>query len=206
VRLVLASGSPARQMLLQRLGRPFTTLVPDISERERRGETAAGLAGRLAEAKAEWGAGHFSESALIEEDDLGDAPSQVLVIGSDQTAELDGELLRKPGNARAAAAQLKRASGREVRFHTGLALLNATTGSLRVSVEPFSVVFRDLDKDEIRRYVQADHPFSQVGAFKAESLGISLFTRVSGLDPTALIGLPLIRLTEFLRAEGVRVP
>ena len=193
-------------MLLQRLGLPFTTLVPNISERERRGESPAGLAGRLAEAKADWGAANFSETALFDDGDLGEPSSQVLVIGSDQTAELDGELLRKPGNARSAAAHLKRASGREVRFHTGLALLNATTGSLRVSVEPFSVVFRDLSKQEIKRYVKADRPFSQVGAFKAESLGISLFTRLSGPDPTALIGLPLVRLTEFLRAEGVQVP
>jgi len=206
VRLLLASGSPARHMLLQRLGIPFATLTPNISERERRGETPAGLAGRLAEAKAEWGASHFSKSAFSEEEELSESSSGLLVIGSDQTAELDGELLRKPGNAKAAAAQLKRASGREVRFHTGLALLNATTGSLRISVEPFSVVFRNLDKDEIKRYVRAERPFSQVGAFKAESLGISLFARLSGLDPTALIGLPLIRLTEFLRAEGVRVP
>ena len=206
MKLVLASGSPSRQMLLQRLGLPFTTLVPDISERERRGESPAGLAGRLAEAKAEWGERNYAESALVDEADMDASSSQVLVIGSDQTAELDGELLRKPGNARSAAAQLRRASGREVHFHTGLALLNATSGSLRVSVEPYSVVFRDLSKDEIKRYVQADRPFSQVGAFKAESLGISLFKRMSGLDPTALIGLPLIRLTEFLRAEGVRVP
>ena len=193
-------------MLLQRLGLPFTTLVPNISERERRGETPAGLASRLAEAKAAWGANQFSETALLGEEDIGNDQSDILVIGSDQTAELDGELLRKPGNARSAVAHLKRASGREVRFHTGLALLNATTGSLRVSVEPSSVVFRELSKDEIKRYVQSDRPFSQVGAFKAESLGISLFSRLSGMDPTALIGLPLIRLTEFLRAEGVHVP
>lgn len=187
-------------MLLGRLGLPFEALVPGLSERPRRNESPAGLAGRLAEAKAVWGANNTSN--LDGNGESGD----ILVIGSDQTAELDGELLRKPGDSRTAISQLKRASGREICFYTGVALLNATTNSLRVSVEPFRVVFRKLTEAEIRRYVKAERPFGQVGAFKSESLGISLFDHMSGQDPTALVGLPLIRLTSFLRAEGVEVP
>ena len=197
-------------MLLQRLGLPFETVVPKLSERPRRRETPAGLAGRLSEAKAVWGANNAHDLELFEDDQLDAAgnggSNDILVIGSDQTAELDGELLRKPGDSRSAIAQLKRASGREICFYTGVALLNATTDSLRVSVEPFRVVFRTLTEDEIKRYVKAERPFGQVGAFKAESLGISLFDHMSGFDPTALVGLPLIRLTSFLRAEGVEVP
>ncbi len=192
-------------MLLERLGIDFDTVVPRLSERERRNETPAGLAGRLAEAKAAWGANNFSlpewDAEACEEEYDG-----LLVIGSDQTAELDGELLRKPENARSARAQLKRASGREMSFYSGVALLNTQTNSLRVAVEPFRVTFRQLSKNEIKRYVSAETPYDQVGAFKSESLGISLFERASGFDPTALVGLPLIRLTNFLRAEGIEIP
>lgn len=197
-------------MLLGRLGLPFEKVVPKVSERPKRRESPAGLAGRLSEAKAVWGASNLDELDIFTDNHseaAGHGHSEdILVIGSDQTAELDGELLRKPGDAKSAITQLKRASGREICFYTGVALLNATTNSLRVSVEPFRVVFRKLSKDEIKRYVKADRPFGQVGAFKAESLGISLFDHMSGSDPTALVGLPLIRLTSFLRAEGVEVP
>lgn len=210
LRLVLASGSASRKMLLERLGIEFEVIVPRLSERPRRSETPAGLAGRLAEAKAMWGANNLDKLASSDnrsEHKSGTkADGPVLIIGSDQTAELDGELLRKPGNAHTARAQLKRASGREICFYTGVALFNTRTDSLRVAVEPYRVTFRDLAKDEIKRYVKAEEPFEQVGAFKSESLGITLFERVSGFDPTALVGLPLIRLTQFLQAEGVEIP
>lgn len=197
-------------MLLQRLGIAFEIIVPRLSERPRRNETPAGLAGRLAEAKAMWGANNLAKlESRDENSEQGNATvsdGDTLIIGSDQTAELDGELLRKPGDARSARAQLKRASAREICFYTGVALFNTQTDSLRVSVEPYRVTFRDLSKDEIKRYVKAEQPYEQVGAFKSEALGITLFERVSGFDPTALVGLPLIRLTEFLHAEGVEIP
>ncbi len=196
--------------MLERLGVPFTTLPPKLGERARRNESPASLAGRLAEAKALWGADNLDSVQRLDgatrTANARGTGHRVLVIGSDQTAELDGKLLRKPGDARTASAQLARASGQEMRFHTGIALFNVGTQSLRVAVEPCSVVFRPLSESDIARYVERERPFAQVGAFKSESLGISLFEQFVGSDPTALVGLPLIRLVEFLRAEGMNIP
>lgn len=189
--LVLASTSPYRRQLLERLGLPFTTIAPDADETPRDAEHPAELAGRLASAKA---------CAVVAR-----APN-ALIIGSDQVAECDGLALGKPGDHDRAVAQLTRASGRMVTFHTGLCLLDAASGRLQGEVVPFQVMFRELTRAEIERYVQREQPYDCAGGFKSEGLGIALFERLIGDDPNALIGLPLIRLCRMLAQEGIAVP
>jgi septum formation protein len=189
--LVLGSTSPFRRQLLERLGLPFVTAAPDTDETPRPGESPQALVQRLAEAKARAVAAQFP---------------QALIIGSDQVAVIDGEILGKPGSRERALDQLRRASGRQVVFYTGLCLLNAAGGRAQVVCEPFEVHFRELDDARIGRYLDAEQPFNCAGSFKSEGLGISLFLRLRGDDPNALIGLPLIRLVELLAAEGVVVP
>ena len=128
-----------------------------------------------------------------------------LIIGSDQVAVIDGEILGKPGNHDKAVAQLKTASGRRVTFLTGLCLYNSATGDSQVEVVPFGVVFRELSEAQIENYLQAEQPYNCAGSFKSEAMGIALFERLEGEDPNTLIGLPLIRLVRMLEAEGVRV-
>jgi len=189
--LVLGSTSPFRRALLERLGLPFVTVSPRIDETPLPGESPEALVTRLAEAKARAVAPRYS---------------QALIIGSDQVAVIDGQILGKPGNRERALAQLRRASGREVRFLTGLCLLNAASGRAQVVCEPFHVHFRELDDARIGRYLDAEQPFNCAGSFKSEGLGIALFRRLEGEDPNALIGLPLIRLVDMLAAEGMVVP
>ncbi len=191
MRLVLASTSPFRRTLLERLRLPFETAAPAVEEQPRPGETPAELARRLAEAKARAVAERFSEA---------------LVIGSDQVACLDEEILGKPGDAERAVAQLEAMNGRRVTFHTGLCLVNSRTGRAQVACEDFHVHFRRLSQAQIRRYVEKERPFQCAGSFKSEGYGIVLFRRLEGDDPNALIGLPLIRLVEMLAAEGVELP
>lgn len=188
--LVLASGSPYRKMLLERLGLPFRTRSPEIDETPHPGETPAALAERLARAKAE---------ALLTERDA-------LVIGSDQTVDCRGELAGKPGTRAAAAWQLRNQSGQSVDFHTGLCLLDTRTGEARTEVETVRVVFRTLTDGEIERYLDRDEPYDCAGSFKSESLGIALCERIDSRDPTTLVGLPLIRLAGMLRDAGIEVP
>ncbi len=190
--LVLASTSPFRRTLLERLGLPFTTLAPEVDETPLPGEPASELVQRLARLKAAAGAAA--------------QPGPALVIGSDQVAVLDGEILGKPGNRERAQRQLTRLSGREVEFLTGLCLHHAGSGRMQLAVVPFRVGFRELTPDEIGRYLERERPFGCAGSFRSEALGISLFRYLRGDDPTALIGLPLIRLAEMLRAEGVTLP
>jgi len=188
--LVLASTSPFRRELLQRLGLPFVAVAPRVDETRRPGEPPEALVERLAESKARAVAADFP---------------QALIIGSDQVACVAGEILGKPGNRERALAQLTRAAGQAVVFHTGLCLLNSATGRAQVVREPFQVHFRSLTPAQIAGYVDREEPFQCAGSFKSEGLGIALFERLEGEDPSALVGLPLIRLVALLEAEGVDV-
>ena len=188
--VVLASSSPYRRELLDRLGLDYSTVSPDIDESALPGETPAALVERLAEQKARAvGATHPG-----------------LIIGSDQVATIDNDILGKPGSHDSAVAQLTRLSGRQVTFQTGLCLLDTTHHELQVDVVPFTVQFRALDSGQIERYLRAEQPYNCAGSFKSEGLGITLFEKMSGDDPTALVGLPLIRLTEMLGNAGVDLP
>jgi MAF protein len=189
--LLLASSSPARRQLLERLGLPFDCQSPDIDESPLPGEDVRALVRRLSEAKARALAARH--------------PGH-LIIGSDQALSLDGDLLGKPGSHERAARQLERLSGREVTFHTGLCLLNTASGTCQLTAEPFTVRFRRLSAGAIERYLQQDQPYGCAGSFKAESLGITLFQSFEGRDPNSLVGLPLMALVDFLLAEGLALP
>ena len=188
--LVLASTSTYRKELLNRLGLTFITAVPDVDESRRNDESPQQLVQRLAEAKARAVASQYPDA---------------LIIGSDQVASIDGQILGKPGNHEQAVAQLHLASGKRLQFLTGLCLLNSLSGIAQVELIPFAVVFRPLSDRQIENYLRREKPYHCAGAFKSEALGISLCDRFEGDDPNALIGLPLIRLTRMLEAEGVTV-
>jgi len=189
-RLILASTSPFRKELLTRLGLIFETAAPDVDETRRENESATTLVRRLSEAKARA---------------IG-AAQQGLVIGSDQVATLGDTILGKPGSYERAMEQLRLLSGNAVTFQTGLCLLDSENDSLQLDVVPFTVHFRELDGTRIGRYLRHDQPYNCAGSFKSEGLGITLFERMEGDDPTALIGLPLIRLTAMLEKAGVLLP
>nr|CRH08146.1 Maf-like protein [Candidatus Magnetococcus massalia] len=186
--LILASTSPYRAALLNRLGFPFSQQAPVCDETPLAGEAPRALAERLALSKAR---------------SVADSLEQGLVIGSDQVAELDGQAIGKPGNAQRAAEQLAAASGRRVIFHTGLALVDAATGEAHLEVVPFTVHFHTLTAEQIHRYLELEQPFDCAGSFKMEGLGIALFRALEGEDPNALVGLPLIRLSDQLRQRGM---
>jgi MAF protein len=128
-----------------------------------------------------------------------------LIIGSDQIAVIDGDILGKPGNHEVAIQQLRRASGKQVQFLTGLALYNAQQGEMQSLVEPFTVHFRQLSDDQINYYLHAEKPYNCAGSFKSEGYGISLFSQLQGNDPNSLIGLPLIQLIAMLERQGIDV-
>ncbi len=186
--LVLASTSPYRRDLLARLGLPFETDAPEVDETPLAGEAPETLVRRLSEAKARAVAARH--------------PGAV-VIGSDQVAVLDGEVIGKPGSFERAQEQLRRASGRTVDFLTGLAVLDTRDGRLQLEVVPFRVVFRPLSEARIEAYLRRDEPYDCAGSFRSERLGVALFERMEGEDPTALMGLPLIRLVRMLEAVGL---
>jgi len=188
--LVLASTSPFRRELLQRLGIPFTTAAPDVDESPLPGESPAELVRRLSENKAR----------AVGKTRAG------LVIGSDQVATTGEDILGKPGSHAGAFEQLQQLSGKSVTFHTGLCLLDTARNTLQLDVVPFCVEFRRLDAARIDRYLQKEQPYNCAGSFKSEALGITLFKRMYGDDPTALIGLPLIRLTDMLAVAGIILP
>ena len=188
--LVLASTSPYRRELLARLRLPFEVRAPAVDEAALPGEGARDTALRLAQAKARAVSAEFPHA---------------LIIGCDQVAELDGARLGKPGNHANAVAQLKAMRGRDVVFHTAVALLNAGTGALQVAEVPTTVRFRQYGDGEIERYLELEQPYDCAGSAKIEGLGIVLVERVTGDDPSALIGLPLMRLAAMLRKEGVAV-
>lgn len=190
-RLILASSSPYRRQLLERLALPFETRSPDIDETPMEGESPRALVQRLAREKARAVAAGFDDA---------------LVIGSDQVAVLQGKILGKPGSHENALAQLRRCSGRAVMFQTGLCLIDTASGVEQLECVPFEVRFRALSEPQIERYLQQEKPYDSAGSFKSEGLGIALFESMYGDDPTALVGLPLIRLTRMLDNAGVELP
>lgn len=188
--LVLASTSAYRKELLTRLGLPFTTAAPEVDETPLPHETPPQLVRRLAELKARAVAARYPGA---------------LIIGSDQVAVIDGQILGKPGNHERAVVQLRLASGKRLDFFTGLCLFNAASSSLQVEVVSFGVVFRPLSDQQIENYLRREQPYHCAGSFKSEALGIALCERFDGEDPSALIGLPLIRLVRMLEQENVSV-
>lgn len=189
-RIVLASTSVYRRQLLARLGLSFEVINPSVDETPQRGEEAPALVARLAEEKAR-SAGHGEGEALI--------------IGGDQVAVLDGNILGKPGSAEVNRRQLRQSSGRRVQFHTGLCLFATRSQRTQVEVVPFAVTFRPLSDEQIAAYVDREQAFDCAGGFRCEGLGSALFERMEGPDPSALMGLPLLRLTHMLASEGVDV-
>ncbi|RKJ96328.1 Maf family nucleotide pyrophosphatase [Alicycliphilus denitrificans] len=189
--LVLGSTSRYRRELLARLGLPFDVAAPAVDETPLAGEAPRALALRLALAKARAVAA---------------AHPQAVVIGSDQVADLDGKPLGKPGNHERATAQLRRMRGQTVVFHTALAVVCQATGFEQVDLAPVRVRFRDLSDAEIERYLHAEQPYDCAGSAKSEGLGIALLDAIDSDDPTALIGLPLIRTCRMLRAAGLALP
>jgi septum formation protein len=191
-RLILASGSRYRRSLLERLGLPFTCDSPDIDETRREGEEPAQLATRLASEKALAVAARHPGS---------------VVIGSDQVATLDGRVLGKPGTAELAARQLTDCSGRAVEFLTGVCVIDGRVERPEpdLHMDITRVQFRALEQEEILRYVERDAPLDCAGGFKSEGLGIALFERIDSLDPTGLVGLPMIWLSRKLIQLGFAV-
>ncbi|EHR39491.1 Maf family protein [Alishewanella jeotgali] len=188
--LYLASTSVYRRALLQKLTTQFSCVKPEVDESPLPDETAQALVNRLALAKANAVAATLSDG---------------LVIGSDQVAVFQGEILGKPHTVANAEAQLKRFSGQAVTFLTGLAVVNAATGKVQQAIDPFVVHFRELSDAEIRHYVAREQPLDCAGSFKSEGLGIALFDKLQGDDPNSLIGLPVIRLLAMLRHEGLNL-
>jgi MAF protein len=189
--LVLASTSPFRRALLERLGIGFETFAPDVDETRHDMESPEVLVRRLSEAKARA---------------AGNAWPDALIIGSDQVAVCGEDVLGKPGNHASAREQLARLSGQRVSFYTGLCLYDARSGEVRVDLVPNAVIFRALSAAQIDRYLHHDQPYNCAGSFKSEGLGISLFESMHGEDPNALIGLPLIRLVTWLNQAGIAIP
>ncbi|NMP15568.1 nucleoside triphosphate pyrophosphatase [Thalassotalea sp. Y01] len=188
--LVLGSTSPFRKALLEKLGVPFACAKPDVDETALTDESPEQLVARLAEQKANAVAAQYPDA---------------LIIGSDQVAVCDGNILGKPHTHENAIKQLQSFSGKTVTFLTGLCLYNSATQNSQVIVEPFYVSFRDLSLTEIDNYLKAEQPYNCAGSFKSEALGICLFKSLQGDDPNSLIGLPLIKLHQLLKNEGYDV-
>jgi len=189
--LILGSTSRYRRELLQRLHLPFEVVAPDVDETPFPGEAPSALALRLALAKAHAVAQRHPNA---------------VVIGSDQVADLAGEPLGKPGTHERAVAQLQRMRGQTVVFQTALAVVCLATGFAQQDLAPVRVRFRDLSDAEIDRYLRIEQPYDCAGSAKSEGLGIALLDAIDSDDPTALVGLPLIRTCRLLRAAGVAVP
>jgi septum formation protein len=188
--LVLGSTSPYRRELLSRLNLTFETAVPEVDEAPRPNETPLEMARRLALAKAHAVAARFPEA---------------VVIGSDQVADLAGEALGKPGTHERAVAQLRRMSGQTVVFQTAVAVVCGATGFEQLDVAAVRVTFRNLSDAEIESYLRAEQPYDCAGSARSEGLGIALLEAIDSDDPTALVGLPLIRTCRMIRAAGVKV-
>ena len=189
-RLILGSTSPYRRELMLRLRLPFDVVSPDVDETPLAGEAPRALALRLALAKAR------AVAAMH--------PNAV-VIGSDQVADLDGEPLGKPGTHARATAQLQRMRGKTVVFQTAVAVVCLETGFSQVDLAQVNVKFRNLGDAEIERYLRAETPYDCAGSAKSEGLGIALLESIDSDDPSALVGLPLIRTCQMLRAAGMKV-
>lgn len=188
--IILASSSPFRQSILEKLQLPFSSFAPAIDETPQAQETPEQLVRRLSEEKAKTAQQHFSHG---------------LAIGSDQVAVFQQQILGKPHNKENAVRQLSRFSGQRVEFLTGLCVYDIASGKFRSHVVPFSVHFRTLTAQQIDYYCEVEQPYQCAGSFKCEGLGIALFEKLQGDDPNTLIGLPLIQLTEMLLDFGVDV-
>ena len=188
--MILASSSPYRRALLERLGLAFEAWSPQVDESQRESEAPRDTAARLARAKALAGASRFPDA---------------WIVGSDQVAEQAGTAIGKPGTIEAARAQLRAMSGRVVIFHTAICVARPGGGRREVLV-PTEVAFRDLRDAEIDRYLEREPALDCAGSAKSEGLGIALLDRLRGDDPTALVGLPLIALAAILRDEGFELP
>lgn len=186
--IILASSSIYRRQLIEKIGISCSYDAPNIDETAKPAEPATQLALRLAKQKAQA---------------LWSQHPDHLIIGSDQVAELNGQILGKPGNHPNAVAQLKACSGHIVHFHTALAVLNTRSGRLQSSLSHYEVRFRTLSDTQIENYLQIEQPYDCAGSFKSEGLGICLFDYIRGDDPNSLIGLPLIELTNMLNEEGI---
>lgn len=186
--LILASTSRYRRELLERLRLPFDVVGPQVDETPRPGEAPAALAQRLALAKAR---------------EVADRHPHALVIGSDQVADLDGQPIGKPGTHERAVEQLRAMRGRAVVFQTAIAVLRPATGYQRVLLAPVTVRFRALGDAEIEHYLRTETPYDCAGSAKCETLGIALLEAIESDDPTALVGLPLIRTCMLLREAGL---
>ncbi|MEE3286859.1 MAG: nucleoside triphosphate pyrophosphatase [Pseudomonadota bacterium] len=186
--LVLASSSPFRRRLLEQLNLPFRVIPADIDESRKGLEDPETLVTRLSVMKAR---------------SVAESQPNSLLIGSDQVAVHGRQILGKPKDRDEAVSQLSSASSSTVRLYTGVALFNSRTRALQVKVVPFAVEFRKLSKESIERYLEIERPYACCGSLKADGLGITLLENVSGDDPSALIGLPLIALTRMLEAEGM---
>ena len=189
--LILASSSPYRRELLSRLRVPFTCQSPDVDESVLPNETPEQTCQRLALKKA------LTIAATKPED---------VIIGSDQVAVIDGQAVSKPGHHEAAVRQLQSMRGREIIFHSAVAVVRMADEQQIVFSVPTAVRFRPLSDDEIERYLQAEKPYDCAGSAKSEALGISLLEWIRSDDPTALTGLPLIQLSNALRTLGFRIP
>jgi septum formation protein len=187
-KLILGSTSVYRRELLERLRIPFSVESPHVDESPLPGEAPAALARRLALAKAQAVAVRFPDA---------------VVIGSDQVADLEGQSLGKPGNHARAVLQLQQMSGKVVIFQTAIAVVCRTSGFVQEALAPVKVKFRELTASEIENYLQAEQPYDCAGSAKSEGLGIALLERIDNDDPTALVGLPLIRTAALLRAAGI---
>ena len=189
--LILGSSSPFRKELLTRLQLVFETASPDIDETPLENESPEDYVLRLSLEKAK----------AIAKDKV-----NALIIGSDQCSILDGVIRGKPGSHENAIKQLSQSSGKRVSFLTGLCLYDSSDHSYQLDLVPFHVDFRELTHDEIIAYLNAEEPYNCAGSFKSEGLGVTLFKRLQGDDPTSLIGLPLIRLSEMLREKSIKLP
>ncbi len=188
--LILGSSSPYRRELLARLRLPFDVDAPNIDETPFPGEHASQYVERLAHAKA---------------DEVGTRHPDALIISSDQCADLEGELLGKPGDYETAVGQLQRLSGQNATFLTGLCLLDTRNGSRHYDESRHTIRYRDLDDDLIEHYLKAEQPYNCTASFKSEGLGVMLTHQICGEDPTGLVGLPLIKLTAMLKKAGVEI-
>lgn len=189
-KLILASTSIYRKQLLEKFNLPFECTKPEIDESPLVNETPEALVGRLALQKAQTAASSYDNA---------------LIIGSDQVAVCNNTILGKPHTVEKAIAQLESFSGKTVTFLTGLCVFNSKTNQARTIVEPFNVQFKTLTIESISQYVHAELPLNCAGSFKSEGLGICLFEKLSGDDPNTLIGLPLIKLAELLKQNGLDV-
>jgi len=190
-RIVLGSTSRYRAGLLHRIIDDFGQVAPDVDETPLPDETPRARAARLSEAKARAAASNVGEA---------------LVIGSDQVAAFGSTLLRKPGTIEVAREQLHASSGKHIDFFTGLCVFDSRTGQARSALDHTRVVFRELTDAEIDRYLERERPLDCAGSFKSEAAGIALFERIESVDPTALVGLPLIALATLLRESGFPLP